>query len=173
MLKKCIAVAILTLSAHSAMAQDASAAQLANSLHLNERINEMKATSISSQQRQIDQMIVQMEKSIPNMSAAQREALRAAATKMLSQVMASWSGEEASRLYTAYLTAHLPADAISKSIGFYNSSEGQKALAVIGEAEKVMVNYISSSTEKAMGSAFPVFMNDMKTAMTPPAPGAK
>lgn len=173
MLKKCLAVAILTLTAHSAMAQDASAAQLANSLHLNERINEMKATSISSQQRQIDQMLAQMEKSIPNLSPAQREALRAAATKMLAQVMSSWSSEEASRLYTTYLTAHLPADAVSKTIGFYSSPEGQKALAVISEADKAMTNYITSSSEKAMGNAYPVFMNELKAAIAPPAPAAK
>jgi predicted GTPase len=173
MLKKCIAVAILTLTAHSAMAQDATAAQLANSLHLTERIVEMKATSIRSQQRQIDQMLAQLEKSVPNMNPAQRDALRAAATKMLTQVMNSWSSEEASRIYTAYLTAQLPAEAVSKTIGFYSSPEGQKALVVIGEAEKAMVSYITSSSEKAMGAAYPVFMNDMKAVVAPPAPAAK
>ena len=173
MLKKCLAVAILMLTAHSAMAQDASAAQLANSLHLNERITEMKAVTISSQQRQIDQMLAQLEKSIPNMSPAQRDALRAAATKMLAQVMNSWSSEEASRIYTAHLTAHLPAEAVSKTIGFYSSPEGQKALVVIGEAEKAMVNYISGSSEKAMGAAYPVFMNELKATMTSPAPATK
>lgn len=169
MFKRVIVSAVIALTAHGAMAEDAKVAELANTLHMRERIDEMRAQANESQKRQIEQVLGQLEKSVPNMNAAQRAALRDAATKMLNQVLSSWSSEEAGRIYTGYLAANLPPAEVAKTIAFYATPEGQKALAVIGNADKAMINYITSTTEKSMAVAYPVFMNELKASMAPPA----
>jgi len=169
MFKKIAMSTMLALAAQVSYADDASvaaAAKLADSMHLQERISGFKLQAQAMGQRQIDQIVTQIQKSVPQLSDTQKTAIRVAASEFIASVSNSWSSEEVAKIYTGSLIKDLPPEVIGKITDFYSTEQGQMALKASSNADQSIVSYISSAQEKAMATSYPVLMDNFKSIIT-------
>ncbi len=165
MFKTLLTASIFALFSPAALAEEPSAAdvtKLANAMHMNERISAMSVKAAQTNQRQIDQMMAQMEKSLPSMPETVRKGMHEAAKKLMTTVNGSWSADEATHIYATELAKGMDAKSIAAVGEFYASPNGQSALRVASQADDKLVNYVTSSQEKALATALPQFMAEVQ-----------
>jgi hypothetical protein len=158
-----VAILILTTS-NISIAADRSeqGKQLMNVLGFSDILESQRSSAAKMVEDQMNVIITQLQKSIPNMPETVITEFRVAAQKFGSRIMNSWNSTEATKIYSSALIEGFSEDEISAAIAHYKTPQGKKELKIINEAVAKLNRYLMGSIQKETELAMKDFLNELK-----------
>lgn len=140
-----VALLLVALSAGAAQAQSNRAQRLADVLGLEEQLEASKQMIMAVAARQFAQVLDQLRAA--QMPDEFVDVAKQYADDYVRSVSEAWSSEEGAKIYVDALLQGMTETELDDAIAYYSTAQGQRAKAIIANADAKLDEYIASKVE--------------------------